>query len=137
MAQREDKDSFGETIRSLRKAKGISLRKFAEKVGMSATYLSKVERDEFRPPAEDKVRAMAKELDQDPDELLALADRVASDLSEIIKKHPREMATFLRTVKSLPKREIEVLTKAAKKKGRPDHTGRKKGRRSSSPKSGA
>jgi hypothetical protein len=31
----------------------------AEKIGMSPTYLSKVERGEFPPPAEDKVRKIA------------------------------------------------------------------------------
>lgn len=51
-------------------------------IGVSPTYLSKVERDEFAPPAEEKVKAIAKILGRDPDELLALAGRVSSDISE-------------------------------------------------------
>ena len=51
-----DDSSFGATVRRLREEKKIGLRKFAQMVGMSPTYLSKVERDEFAPPAEDKVQ---------------------------------------------------------------------------------
>jgi transcriptional regulator with XRE-family HTH domain len=57
----------------------------AKKIGVSPTYLSKIERDEFPPPAEDKVKKMAEILGRDQDELLALAGRVASDLTEIIR----------------------------------------------------
>ena len=46
-----DDSSFGATVRRLREEKKIGLRKFAQMVGMSPTYLSKVERDEFKPPS--------------------------------------------------------------------------------------
>ena len=55
-------DSFGGTVRRLREARKIGLRKFAQRVGMSPTYLSKVERDEFNPPSEEKIKAIAKAL---------------------------------------------------------------------------
>ena len=38
-------------------------------IGVSPTYLSKVERDEFPPPVEDKVKAIAKIINCDTDEL--------------------------------------------------------------------
>ncbi len=78
---------------------------------MSPTYLSKVERDEFKPPTEEKVRAIAEALGQDPDELLALAGRVSSDLADIIQRHPREMATFLRAANGLSAEEARRLKK--------------------------
>lgn len=106
---------FGARVRSLRKQKQISLRKFAERVGISPTYLSRVERDEFPPPAENTVVAIAKALGVDPDELLALANRIASDLSEIIKRHPREMATFLRSSKGLTAQDLKHLTDEAQR----------------------
>lgn len=109
---------FGGTVRELRNAKKIGLRRFAEIVGMSPTYLSKVERDEFSPPAEEKVLAIAKALDEDSDELLALAGRVASDLPGIIQEHPREMATFLRSAKGLSAEEIKRLAKEVEKRNR-------------------
>ena len=41
-------EKFGAFIRREREAKEIGLREMAKKIGVSATYLSKVERDEFR-----------------------------------------------------------------------------------------
>jgi len=106
----EEATRFGATVRRLREERGIGLRKFAKAVAMSPTYLSKVERDQFPPPAEDKVIAISIALGQDPDELLALAGRVASELSDIIKREPRAMATFLRAANGL---SAEQLTKLA------------------------
>ena len=113
MAPYDPERKFGETIRELRQMKGIGLRKFAAMIGMSPTYLSRIERDEFSPPAEDRVVAIASALGQDPDELLALAGRVASDLPEIIKRHPREMATFIRSTTGLSADEIKRLAEEA------------------------
>jgi hypothetical protein len=42
-------------------------------IGVSPTYLSTVELDEFPPPAEDKVKAIAKIIQCDADDLLARA----------------------------------------------------------------
>ena len=95
------REKFGAFIRREREAKEIGLRKMAKKIEVSPTYLSKVERDEFPPPAEDKVRKIAGVLGLDADELLALAGRVASDLTDIIRERPREMADFLRAAKGL------------------------------------
>jgi HTH-type transcriptional regulator, competence development regulator len=50
------------------------------------------------------VRRIAEILDRDSDELLALAGRVASDLTDIIRQRPREMADFLRAAKG-PERD--------------------------------
>ncbi len=91
------RDRFGAFIRRKREAKEIGLREMAKMIGVSPTYLSKVERDEFSPPAEDRVKNIAEILDLDPDELLARAGKVASDLTEIIKRQPREAASFLRS----------------------------------------
>jgi transcriptional regulator with XRE-family HTH domain len=103
------------SLRQLREAQKIGLRKFTQMVGMSPTYLSKVERDEFKPPTEKKVRAIAKALGQNPDELLALAGRVSSDLADIIQRQPREMATFLRAANSLSAEEMQKLSDEAQR----------------------
>ena len=79
-------EKFGAFVRREREAKEIGLRGMAKMIGVSPTYLSKVERDEFPPPAEDKVKAIAKIIKCDTDELLARAGRVSSDLSDIIKR---------------------------------------------------
>ena len=108
-------EKFGALVRRKRQAKKIGLRQMAKMIGVSPTYLSKIERDEFRPPTEDKVKAIAKIIDCDDDELLALAGRVASDLSDIIKKQPRELASFLRSASGLTAEQVAKLEVDAKK----------------------
>jgi transcriptional regulator with XRE-family HTH domain len=79
-------EKLGEFVRRERGAKDIGLREMAKMIGLSPTYLSKVERDEVPPPAEDKVKAIAQIIKRDTDELLARAARVSSDLSDIITR---------------------------------------------------
>jgi transcriptional regulator with XRE-family HTH domain len=108
-------EKFGATVRREREKLEIGLREMAKKIGVSPTYISKVERDEFPPPAEDKVIAIAKILDRDPDELLALAGKVSSDLSDIIRERPRELAALLRTTKGLTAEDVARLAREAQK----------------------
>ena len=108
-------EKFGEFVRRAREAKDIGLREMAKMIGVSPTYLSKVERDEFAPPAEDKVRKIAAIIGQDADELLAMAGRVASDLTAIIRERPREMADFLRAAKGLTAEDMARLARQAQK----------------------
>ena len=112
-----DNSSFGATVRRLREAKKIGLRKFAKQVGMSPTYLSKVERDQFNPPSEEKIKAIAAALGEDANGLLALAGRVSSDLADIvqrqIQRHPREAADFLRSVNGLSAKDMQHLAEQA------------------------
>jgi transcriptional regulator with XRE-family HTH domain len=109
------KEKFGAFIRRERDGKEIGLREMAKMIGVSPTYLSKVERDEFAPPAEDKVRAIAKIIECDADDLLARAGRVSSDITDIIKRHPVELAALLRTTKGLTREEIVRLARRAQK----------------------
>ena len=102
-------EKFGAFIRKQREAKEIGLREMAKMIEVSPTYLSRIERDEFPPPTEDRVRAIAKIIGCDVDELLARAGRVASDLSEIIKRRPVELAALLRTTKGLKAEDIARL----------------------------
>lgn len=70
---------FGSHIRELRKARGVSLRDLAERIKIDFTYLSKIENAKVEPPSEQKIRAMAKELHVDEEELLALAGKVSNE----------------------------------------------------------
>jgi transcriptional regulator with XRE-family HTH domain len=107
--------SFGALVRQKREAREIGLREMAKMIGVSPTYLSKIERDEFAPPAENKVRKIAEIIGHDPDELLALAGRVASDLTDIIRQQPRQMADFLRAAKGLTTEDMARLARLAQK----------------------
>ena len=109
------REKFGAFIRREREGKEIGLREMAKMIGVSPTYLSKVERDEFPPPAEDKVRAIAKIIGCDTDDLLARAGRVSTDITDIIKRHPVELAALLRTTKGMSADDINRLASEAEK----------------------
>jgi transcriptional regulator with XRE-family HTH domain len=110
-----ERAKFGAFVRREREAREIGLREMAKNIGVSPTYLSKVERDEFTPPTEEKVRAIARIIECDPDELLALAGRVSSDIADIIKRHPVELSALLRTANGLSAQDIARLAQDAKK----------------------
>ena len=95
---------FGQRIRELREAKkrtdpAFSLRRFAQAVGFSATFLSKVETGEFDPPKAENIKRMAELLGADPWELLQLAEKTDPEILQMVKDQPREMADFLRTAR--------------------------------------
>ncbi len=106
---------FGQRIRDLREARkrtdpSFSLRKFAKAVGISPTFLSKIETGEFDPPAADKIIRMAELLEIDADELLAIAEKVDPELTEIIRERPVAMADFLRTTRGMSAEKLQELT---------------------------
>ena len=109
------KEKFGAFIRRQREAKELGLREMAKMIEVSPTYLSKCERDEFPPPAEDKVRKIANIIGCDVDDLLARANRVSAEITDIIKRHPVELAALLRTTKGLTADDITRLAQQAQK----------------------
>jgi len=93
------KERLGERIRRKRAEHKLGLRETATKVGISPTYLSRIETmDEKTPPAEDVIRKLATLLSDDFDELMQLAGRVPEDVEDLIKGDPN-MPAFLRTAK--------------------------------------
>ena len=80
----------------------FSVRQVAERVGLEPSYLSKIERGEQAPPSEAKIRALAEDLGEDPDVLLAMAGKVSTDLQEIIKNRPTLFADLIRQLKEMP-----------------------------------
>lgn len=113
---------FGKRIRALREEKkmvdpSFSLRKFAEKVGVSATFISKLENGEFDPPRAEKIIKMAELLGIDADELLALAGKTDPELDEIIRNEPKAMADLLRTARDsgLTADDLDRITRGIKK----------------------
>lgn len=102
---------FGDYIRAqrerLREAdRRYSVRQVAHRIGVEPAYLSKIERNEVPPPSQEKIRALAGELDEDPDVLLAMAGKVSSDLLEIIRNRPVLFAELIRRLKSEPDHAI-------------------------------
>lgn len=108
--------SFGEFIRQRREAKraaddSFSVRRLATTIGVEPSYLSKIERGEQPPPSEETIVALARELDEDPDVLLALAGKVSKELQAIIRKRPQLFAQLIRQLKNMPDHAVLRLVR--------------------------
>jgi transcriptional regulator with XRE-family HTH domain len=110
-------EAFGEFVRQRREAlrekdpQRFSVRQVAARIDVEPSYLSKVERGEQPPPSEATVVALARELDEDPDVLLALAGKVSSDLLAIIRKRPTLFAELIRELKKMPDHAVLRLVR--------------------------
>lgn len=108
-------EEFGQFIRDSRENLKITLRQLARDVGASPTYISQIEQGNFAPPSEDKIRLLAKHLKLDLDQLLAMANKIPSDLKPIFTEQPKPVADFLRTAQGLSEEDWEKLRKQAQK----------------------
>ena len=108
-------ESFGSWLREKRLARGYTLRKFAEQVGISPTYLSHVEQNIADPPTADRVKTMARLLGENADEMIALAGRVPEDLPGIILRQPTEIPELLREASGLTRQQLSELTEHARR----------------------
>lgn len=115
MAKKKTAKTFGQLLREKRVAKGFSLRKFAELVGVSPTYLSQVEQDNVDPPTADRVKRMAELLGENVDEWTALAGRLTEDLPEIIHEAPTAVPDLLRAVRGLTADQLRRLREDAER----------------------
>jgi transcriptional regulator with XRE-family HTH domain len=101
-------DGFGSYIRQRREElqadepSKYSLRRVAASVQIEPSYLSKIERGQQPPPGERTIVAIAKELGEDPDVLLAMAGKVSEDLQNVIRKRPKLFAQLIRDLKDQP-----------------------------------
>jgi transcriptional regulator with XRE-family HTH domain len=73
--------------------------------------LSKIERGLEPRPSEQTTRALAKELGEDADAMLAMAGKVSQDLQEIIRKRPKLFAELIRELKNLPDHAVLRLVR--------------------------
>jgi transcriptional regulator with XRE-family HTH domain len=108
---------FGEFIRAKREAlfkddRRYSVRQLAGRIGVEPSYLSKIERGEHQAYlSEEKIRALATELGEDPDVLLALSGKVSRDIQEIIRKRPKLFAQLIREIKDMPDHAVLRLVR--------------------------
>jgi len=109
----QNKVPFGQELRAKRLAKKISLRKFAELVGVSPTYLSQVEQCNVDPPTAERVRRMAELLGENVDAWSALAGRIPDDLQQIIQSQSDAIPDLLRAVNGLTAKQLQSLIDSA------------------------
>jgi len=111
---------FGHALREKRIEKGYSLRKFAQLVGVSPTYLSQVEQINVDPPTADRVKRMAQILGEDVDEWTAWAGRLTEDLPGIIHEAPKDVPDLLRAVQGMTTEQLRRLREEAERMKKED-----------------
>ena len=82
---------FGNRLRAMRTAKGLSQRALGERVGVSFTYISKVENGKLdfgNYPSEDLIHRLAAALDADEEELLLLAEKIPEPIRRRFFERP-------------------------------------------------
>lgn len=108
--------TLGHRLHQLRRASGMSQRELAQRLGVSFTYLSKLENDRMEgPPSEDLLLRLASELGANADELLLLARRVPSDVVNTILEHP-EAVDLLRSMQDRSQEDWVELMKQVKRR---------------------
>ena len=112
-------ERLGDRIRRVRKERALGLRETADKIGISPTYLSRIETmEEKSPPAERVLKKLADLLEDDFDALMQLAGRVPEDLEKVITSNPA-MPEVLRQVREKNVSARDLLAWLEKqKKGR-------------------
>ncbi len=98
---------FGDTLRALRVAQDLGLREMAGKIGISPTYLSRIERNKENPPRPEIIQALAKALAADPDVLFRLAAGTDPDLIAYLHDHP-PVLQLLRFLRQADLRDPEI-----------------------------
>lgn len=93
-------NTFGQTLKEIRRRRGISQRDIAEKVNVDFSYISKIENDRLPPPAADTIVKICDALDVPPDELLAMTGKMPTPIKEIISENPAALQ-FLRQAQAM------------------------------------
>ncbi|MCX8134910.1 MAG: helix-turn-helix domain-containing protein [Roseococcus sp.] len=78
--------SFGSVVREKRRALAISLNDFAERLGVSPAYWSRIERDQEKPPRDDLIEKAAAILGVRLDDLFVEAERLPPDMRKDMAK---------------------------------------------------
>ena len=99
---------FGAKVKSLRKSKNLTQRQLSMLLGVSFTYISKVENEKLHFgdfPSEKFIHKLACVLDGDESELLLLADKVPEPIRQRIRERPE----FFRAIAELDDSAIDDL----------------------------
>lgn len=113
----DDCRTFGQIVREARLERrknnpDFSLRKFAVRVGISPTYLSKAETDEFTPPRAEKVVKIAEELGLDKYFLLTKANHIEPNLKRILLERQEILSELIQIASEIPAEKIPMAISA-------------------------
>ena len=99
---------FGEKIRLLRAQSAMTQQDLADRMGVSVSYISKVENEKLHfgdYPSEKFIHKLAEELKADEDELLLLADKVPASIRRRIRQRPE----LFRRIANMDKQDLDRL----------------------------
>ena len=108
--------TFGQTLKEIRRSKGVTQRQLAAAVGVDFSYISKVENDRMPPPAADTIVKICEKLGVPSDELLAMTGKMPTPVKEAISEKPAAQQ-FLREAQTMTLTDDEwgALTQQLKK----------------------
>lgn len=87
--------SLAKKLKILREKKGVSIKKMAPELGLSYTYLSKLENSKAFPSYE-VIEKIAKYFNYNSDELILAAGKIPKDIEAILRDNPEKAILFLR-----------------------------------------
>ncbi|MBS1728013.1 MAG: helix-turn-helix transcriptional regulator [Armatimonadetes bacterium] len=106
--------AFGSKLREWRLAKKFTLRKFAEAIKVSPTYVSGIENGTLQPPTFERLQAISALLEVPLDDLVDAAGRWQAMASQSVESRP-EFVRLLRAANRLTKEEIDALAETLEK----------------------
>lgn len=105
---------FGDKVRKLRVARGLTQQAVADSMNVSVSYISKVENGKLNfgdYPSEKFIHKLAGELKADEDELLLLADKIPVSMRRRIRQRP----DLFRRIAKMDKQALDALESAIAK----------------------
>lgn len=88
----------------------FSIRTLAKRIGIHQSYLSKLERGERAPLTEDRIMALARELGEDHDLLLALSGKLSDRVTRLIHDNPERFTQCLLELECSSSRDVPANT---------------------------
>jgi PAS domain S-box-containing protein len=88
----------------------FSIRTLAKRIGIHQSYLSKLERGEHAPLTEERIMALARELGEDHELLLALSGKLSDRVTRLIHDNPERFTQCLLELECSSSRDIPANT---------------------------
>jgi PAS domain S-box-containing protein len=104
--------TFGQRLRDIRRARGISQRSLSQTANVSFAYVSRLEAGSRPPPRGNVILALGRALgasEAETDELFGLAGRMPPDLAENIDIETIRLLRYVRRKAEAPSREVAKL----------------------------
>lgn len=109
---------FGERVREIRESRKLTQKELAERLGVSVSYISKVENEKLHfgdYPSEKFIHKLATELEADEDELLLLSDKVPLSIRKRIREQPDEFRRLSELDQDALERLVQMIDATPKK----------------------